>query len=166
MISRLLAISALMLGTIRVGNGPIGPFPRLIAAESKPLDLDGNGRYEWLRLRFRIPDLRPGSYVLNGSVDLQAADSTLIHDEVFPKDWDWSAGNPPQMAFRCQGADCRGEVWVSGRWIGKTTPNGTMTVHLDLEQSGSDDPYVAQEHEYIIRITRKDWWKFEWGQIR
>jgi len=134
-----------------------------LIAKTEPLDLDGNGQYEWLSMRFRLPVPEPGTYDVMGSVTIPT-DSGLASDVIYPRGWDSNRASVPSVLLHCDTTSCPAEAWLSGRYLARAMADSVVIISLEVSVLDRKAGYFRQCATHTIRVRRDDWARFEWDR--
>jgi len=130
-----------------------------LAASTEPLDLDHNGLFEWLAVRFRLPVAKKGDYVLFGSVSVPT-DKGRKGGSIYPHGWDMNRSSVPFVEVHCDSVSCPAELWLSGENLTRANVDSVVTVRVYCSESGRP---LADYSAFRIAIKRNDWRMFERG---
>ncbi len=144
------------------GVQPANHEATVLEAKTQPLDLDHNGRFEWLSVKFELTVPRAGTYYLPATVMIPTK-SGVVGDLVYPRNWDWGLQSVPEVYVRCDTTVCPCEVWLSGRYLGQAMADSAVVVSLPTGEEGHEASPYAKYAQFVVKIRRGDWKKFEWG---
>jgi len=125
----------------------------------EPLDLDDNGLFDWLSVRFELPVKKPGSYTFYGYVEIPTP-AGRRGDNVFPLGWSLNRASAPFVDLQCDSMECPAELWISGRELTRASTDSVLTVYLDF---GERYHPFASYARVTIELKRNDWWRFQAG---